>query len=107
MFVMGLSSLSVGNIILGMNLGFVCGGPLFGWISEKSGMAMTGIIFFSMIGPAVFLQGLGMFMQAAYPDNAWSPKAFQYAFWICSACLLFVSILYIFTSDKAAASQTV
>jgi MFS family permease len=169
LFAMGLPPLAVGNIILGMNLGFVCGGPLFGWISdrklrsrkrviipgllgfgavlavlavlpqgvgilplaalffilgvfnssagimyphikesmppEKSGMAMAGINFFTMIGPAVFLQGLGMFMQAAYPDNAWSPMAFQHVFWICSFCLASVSALYLLTRDRRTASR--
>jgi len=170
-FVMGLPPVTAGNIIMGMNLGFICGGPFFGWISDrklgtrkwviipgllgfasilamfavlppgtgifplvsfffvlgvfnssagimyphikermppdKSGMAMTGINFFTMIGPAVFLQGLGVLMQAVYPNNAWSPTAFQHVFWICSVCLLFVSVLYTLTSDKAAASQAV
>lgn len=164
MFVMGFSALETGNIILCMNVGFICGGPLLGMISdrvlhtrkwiiipgligiavilltfcsiprstgfysmailflllggvnssggimythikermpaEKSGTAMTGINFFTMIGPAVFLQGLGMFMHGLYPDNAWSPKAFQDVFFLCSICLVSVAVLYLFTKDR-------
>ena len=170
MFVMEFEPITVGNIILGMNLGIICGGPIFGWISdrklrsrkwvivpgllgfgsilailavlppgsrvftltvlfftlgffnssagimyphikdrmplEKAGMAMTGINFFTMIGPAVFLQGLGIFMQTMYPENAWSPMAFQHVFGICAFCLVFAAALYVLTSDKAPVSQT-
>lgn len=162
-YVMGLAPVTVGNIIMGMNLGFICGGPLFGWISDrklrtrkwviipglmgfagtlaalaflppgtgavtlmtlffvlgvfnssagimyphikermpshKSGMAMTGVNFFTMVGPAVFLQGMGLLMQTLYPNDAWSPQAFQTAFWICASCLASVSMLYLLTRD--------
>jgi MFS family permease len=168
MFVMELPAVTTGNVILVMNLGFICGGPFFGWISdhllntrkwiiipgllgfasilailgalpagagifplvslffilgvfngsggimyphikemmppEKSGMAMTGINFFTMIGSAVFLQGLGAFMQTVYPENSWSPEAFQRVFWICTFCLVSASALYLLTRDKAAAT---
>ncbi|MEJ2097448.1 MAG: MFS transporter [Deltaproteobacteria bacterium] len=168
MFVMDLKPVTVGNIILSMNIGIICGGPLFGWISdrlihsrkwviipgltgfgtmvwvlatlspgagivslaalffmvgffsssggimyphikermppEKSGMAMTGINFFTMIGPAVFLQGLGVVMQTLHSENAWSADAFQHAFLICGSCLMGVALLYVFTSGKRSLS---
>lgn len=168
MFVMDLKPVTVGNIILSMNIGIICGGPLFGWISdrlihsrkwviipgltgfgtmvwvlatlspgagivslaalffmvgffsssggimyphikermppEKSGMAMTGINFFTMIGPAVFLQGLGVVMQTLHSENAWSADAFQHAFLICGSCLMGVALLYAFTSGKQSLS---
>lgn len=167
MFVMKQPAVTAGNIILVMNVGFICGGPCFGWLSdhlfqtrkwiiipgllgfasvliilgalpsgagmftlaslffvlgvfnssggimyphikemmppEKSGMAMTGINFFTMIGSAVFLQGLGIFMQTAYPQNSWSPAAFQRVFWICTVCLVSASGMYLLTRDRAKA----
>lgn len=165
-YMMGFSPVTVGNIILGMNLGFICGGPVFGWFSDrrfhtrkwviipglmgyasilavlaalpsgtgagallilffvlgvfnssagimyphikermpsdKSGMAMTGVNFFTMVGPAVFLQGLGLVMQTLYPNDAWSPQAFQTAFWVCASCIASVTMLYLLTRDSTA-----
>jgi len=158
-----LSPVGAGNIILLMNIGFVFGGPLFGWVSDRlsgtrkwlvmpgltlmalivavlaslptdaatfwlailffslgmagstggimyahikermpaeyAGTAMTGINFFTMIGPAVFLQGLGSLMQAVYPSAALGAPAFRIAFFLCSGCLLTVACLYLVTDD--------
>jgi MFS family permease len=66
---------------------------------EKAGTAMTGINFFTMIGPAVFLQGLGILMQHLYPNASRGPDAFQTAFLLCAFCLACVSALYIFTRE--------
>jgi sugar phosphate permease len=67
---------------------------------EMSGAAMTGINFFTMIGPAIFLQGLGTLMQTLYPAASRGPEAFQAAFWVCIACLVLITILYCFTHEK-------
>ena len=67
--------------------------------AQMAGTAMTGINFFTMIGPAVFLQGLGMLMQRLYPHASRGPEAFRTSFMVCSALILMVSILYIFTKD--------
>ena len=68
---------------------------------EMAGAAMTGINFFTMIGPAVFLQGLGILMQTLYPNASRSPQAFNAAFWLCVGCLATVAVLYAFTTDTA------
>jgi len=68
--------------------------------SEMSGAAMTGINFFTMIGPAVFLQGLGILMQALYPNASRGPEAFNAAFTVCSVSLLLVLVAYCFTREK-------
>lgn len=47
---------------------------------------MTGINFFTMIGSAVFLQGLGSLMQYLYPETSRSPEAFMVAFSLCAIC---------------------
>ena len=65
-----------------------------------AGVAMTGVNFFNMIGPAVFLQGLGSLMQALYPDSSRGPEAFNAAFILCSVCLVIATTLYFFTSEK-------
>jgi hypothetical protein len=61
---------------------------------------MTGINFFNMLGPAVFLQGLGTFMQHLYPDASRGPAAFDASFVLCLVCLTGVAILYMFTREK-------
>ena len=66
---------------------------------EMSGAAMTGINFFTMIGPAIFLQGLGMLMQTLYPASSRGPEAFNAAFVVCIACLGVIAILYCFTDE--------
>ena len=69
---------------------------------EMAGTAMTGINFFTMIGPAVFLQGLGSLMQSLYPQASRGPEAFNTAFLLCALCLAGVSFLYLFTKDTRA-----
>ncbi len=164
MNVHGLSAMSAGNLILLLNIGLVCAGPIWGVLSdqifktrkwivivgqfllagtllvlaflpvgtsvfllalifilfgvagsagglmythikeimplEKAGTAMTGINFFTMIGAAAFLQGLGRYMQSFYSDNPFGASAFQGIFVFCAACLLVVSILYGFTRNS-------
>ena len=65
-----------------------------------AGVAMTGVNFFNMIGPAVFLQGLGSLMQALYPDASRGPQAFNTAFLVCSAGLVMAAVLYLFTREN-------
>jgi sugar phosphate permease len=71
---------------------------------EMSGAAMTGINFFTMIGPAVFLQGLGILMQTLYPEASRGPEAFNAAFMVCIVSLLLVLISYCFTKERKLAS---
>jgi nitrate/nitrite transporter NarK len=68
---------------------------------DMAGAAMTGINFFHMIGPAVFLQGLGSMMQMLYPNASRGPDAFNSAFQLCVGCMVVVAVLYLFTKDTA------
>ncbi|MBT8365912.1 MAG: MFS transporter, partial [Deltaproteobacteria bacterium] len=68
--------------------------------AQMSGAAMTGINFFTMIGPAIFLQGLGTLMQTLYPTASRGPDAFNAAFLLCLVCLILIIILYFFTKEK-------
>jgi sugar phosphate permease len=72
---------------------------------EMAGTAMTGINFFTMIGPAVFLQGLGSFMQRLYPHASRGPEAFNAAFLLCAACLAGTTLLYMFTRERCERSS--
>ena len=67
---------------------------------EMAGVAMTGVNFFNMIGPAVFLQGLGSLMQTLYPAASRGPQAFNTAFIVCSVGLVIATTLYFFTAEK-------
>jgi sugar phosphate permease len=65
-----------------------------------AGAAMTGINFFNMLGPAVFLQGLGTLMQHLYPDASRGPAAFDASFLVCMLCLIGATALYMVTAAK-------
>lgn len=80
------------------------GGLMYVHIKEivplsMAGTAMTGINFFTMIGPAFFLQGLGILMQTLYPGSSRGPEAFVASFLVCAFCLLMVAVAYAFTRD--------
>jgi sugar phosphate permease len=70
-----------------------------------AGAAMTGVNFFTMIGPAVFLQGLGHMMQALYPEASRGMQAFRAVFYLCMGCQFLISLLYIFTREKKYSSD--
>lgn len=66
-----------------------------------AGTAMTGINFFTMIGPAFFLQDLGM-MQTLYPEASRGPQAFMLSFAPCAGGCLIAGILYMLTQETGA-----
>ena len=66
---------------------------------EHAGLAMTGINFFTMLGVAVFLQGLGRLMTLFYPETALGPQAFTGAFIFCAGCLLVMGLAYAMTRE--------
>ncbi len=73
---------------------------------ERAGTAMTGINFFTMVGVAVYLQGLGSLMQYLYRDESLSAPAFRAAFFFCAACLVLTVVLYGFTVETRGKSKT-
>lgn len=98
--------------LLFFGFGFFSGGGLLMYPHIKeimplkmAGAAMTGINFFTMIGPAVFLQGLGNLMQRLYPQASRGPQAFQAAFLLCVGCLCVVAILYCFARNFVSESS--
>ena len=67
---------------------------------QNAGMAMTAINFFTMVGVAVFLQGMGALMKVLYPDTSLGMSAFKSAFVFCAVCLTIVSSIYMLTKEK-------
>ena len=67
---------------------------------EMAGAAMSGTNFFTMMGPAVFLQGLGIVMQQLYPGASRGPEAFAAALLICAASQAAIGGLYLFTRSR-------
>ena len=67
--------------------------------AERAGAAMTGINFFTMIGVAVFLQGLGNMMKYLHPDDSMGSAAFIDGFGFCALCLVITTVLYLFTVE--------
>lgn len=74
---------------------------------ESAGTAMTGVNFFTMIGVAVFLQGLGNLMQWLYPGESLGAPAFRMAFFFCAVCLALSLVLYCFTVETLGKGKTV
>ena len=66
---------------------------------ERAGAAMTGINFFTMIGVAVFLQGLGNMMKVLHPGDSMGRAAFIDGFGFCALCLVITTVLYLFTVE--------
>jgi len=66
---------------------------------ERAGAAMTGINFFTMIGSAVFLQGLGNMMKYLHPEDSMGNAAFIDAFGFCAICLGITTVIYLFTVE--------
>ncbi len=65
---------------------------------KMAGAAMTGVNFFNMMGPAVFLQGLAILMQRLYPNASRGPAAFDTAFLVCMVFLAGAALLYLLTA---------
>jgi sugar phosphate permease len=72
---------------------------------ESAGTAMTGVNFFTMVGVAAFLQGLGYLMQYLYPGESLGVPAFRAAFLFCTACLVFTTLLYCLTVETLGKSK--
>ena len=74
---------------------------------EQAGAAMTGVNFFTMVGVAAFLQGVGSLMQYLYPGESFGAPAFRVAFLFCAACLVLTVVLYTFTVETRGKGKTI
>jgi len=66
---------------------------------ENAGAAMTGINFFTMIGVAFFLHGLGWVIKDFYPGGTPGPDVFRVAFAVFGGSLFLTAVLYGWTVD--------
>ena len=99
------SALLVGAIFLAFGLASASGMHVYAHIKalvpkDMAGAAMSGTNFFTMMGPAVYLQGLGIAMQGLYPEASRGPQAFGTALLICVICQAAIGVLYLFTRSK-------
>jgi sugar phosphate permease len=99
--------------VLFFSFGFFgsAGGIMYAHIKERmppesAGTAMTGINFFTMIGVAVFLQGLGNLMQYLHPDDSLGIAAFNKAFLLCAVFLGITQLCYLFTVETLGKKKT-
>jgi MFS family permease len=100
----GIDPLLLSALFFGFGFFAGAGQIVFAHIKERmplplAGTAMTGVNFFTMVGSAAFLQGLGSLMQCFYPGESLGGPAFRAAFLFCAACLLFTSAIYGFTVE--------
>ena len=176
--VVGLSAVESANLVLLLNVAFVAGSPLGGWLSDRvlssrkklallalagmagtvlvlavtagragvwtvavvfvvlgvtssfgqvvyahmkelmpsrmAGMAMTGVNFFTMLGAAAFLHGMGWVLDRwSAPAGHRGPDAYRAAFMIVSLVVAVAFALYLLTRDsdlgggRAGAAQAV
>jgi len=101
----GASALVAGAIFLAFGIASSSGMHVYAHIKalvpkDMAGAAMSGTNFFTMLGPAVFLQGLGIVMQELYPEASRGPQAFGTALLICVACQTAIGVLYLFTQSR-------
>ncbi len=67
---------------------------------EMTGAAMSGVNFFTMLGPAVFLQGLGLFLQGVFPEDPRGVEAFRGALLLCAFLQAAIGGLYLATRAR-------
>jgi hypothetical protein len=101
----GTSVFVAGAIFLAFGIASASGMHVYAHIKalvpkDMAGAAMSGTNFFTMMGPAVFLQGLGIAMQSLYPEASRGPEAFSTALLICVVCQAGIGVLYLFTRPK-------
>jgi predicted MFS family arabinose efflux permease len=101
----GTSVLVAGSVFLAFGIASASGMHVYAHIKalvpkDMVGAAMSGTNFFTMMGPAVFLQGLGILMQDLYPEASRGPQAFGTALLICVVSQAAIGGLYLFTRSR-------
>jgi len=101
----GTSTFVAGATFLAFGIASACGLHVYAHIKalvpkDMAGAAMSGTNIFTMMGPAVFLQGLGIAMQGLYPEASRGPEAFSTALLICVVSQAAIGVLYLFARSK-------
>lgn len=73
---------------------------------EKSGTAMTGVNFFTMMGGGIFLQAMGGVMDFFFSGGALSVSAYKGAFLFCAIALSMTAIIYGFSRETLGSSTS-
>ncbi|HOJ51883.1 MAG TPA: MFS transporter [Syntrophales bacterium] len=100
----GVSPFLPGIVFFVMGIFTTSGQLMYAQIKElfppsMSGAAMTGINFFNMLGPAFFLQFLGILMSFFYPGTSLGAEAFRTAIYFCVCCQLLAGFLSLTTQE--------
>jgi len=66
---------------------------------KNAGSAMTGINFFTMIGSAFFLHGIGWAIKAFYSGSVLGPEVLKLVFAFFGISLVVTALFYMFTVD--------
>ena len=66
---------------------------------QNAGSAMTGINFFTMMGGAFFLHGVGWAIKVFYPEGPPEPEVLRQAFAFFGASLMLTAFIYLLTVD--------
>jgi sugar phosphate permease len=101
----GTSVFATGAVFLAFGIASASGMHVYAHIKalvpkDMAGTAMSGTNFFTMMGSALFLQGLGIVMQGLYPEAPRGPQAFSTALLICAVCQAAIGGLYLFTRSR-------
>ncbi|MBI5523292.1 MAG: MFS transporter [Desulfarculus sp.] len=69
---------------------------------ERQGLAMTGINLFTMLGPAVVMQAVGLVMEggAGGPGGLADPAGYWPAWWLMAGGLALAGAVYLFLPDR-------
>jgi len=70
------------------------------WVpAEMQGMAFTGVNLFTMLGAAVFMQGMGWVLDQWSTSQIVGPQEYQKAFFIGFLGMVIALVIYFFTRD--------
>ncbi len=67
---------------------------------QRSATALTVLNFAAILGAGVFMQGLGLLIEALHPQSALSIEGFRVAFSACAACMGVAALLYASTRES-------
>jgi len=94
----------------GMGFFTSCGGVMYANIKELmpagvSGLAMTGVNFFTMIGAATFQHGIGAFIKHVSGGNIMTLQGFIWGFRFCFVAALMGVVGYVFVREVKVTSS--
>lgn len=92
------------SLFAGMGFFTSAGGIMYANIKELlpkriSGLAMTGVNFFTMMGAATFQHGIGAFIKHLSGSTLMTPHAFYWGFRLCFIASLIGVVCYLFVRE--------